>query len=98
MRALSLLAATAIATLAALPASAAPISTTVNFSLGGLLDINDVVPVPPPVSATAGSFTVTFDPTLASRGRPSIRASGLRMTPSITSFGSVVCKTTPILS
>ena len=64
MRATSLLAMTVVASLAALPASAAPISTTVNFSLGGFLDINDVVPVPPTVSTIAGSFIVTFDPTL----------------------------------
>jgi hypothetical protein len=50
--------------LAALPASATPITTTVNFSLGGFFDINRPVSVPPTVSAATGSLTVTFDPTL----------------------------------
>ncbi len=64
MRILPFLAAGMIAAMT-LPASAAPISTTVNFSLSGFLDINSVVPVPPSVSSITGSVTVNFDPTLA---------------------------------
>ncbi len=61
-----LLAATALAAvLAASPASAGVVSTTINFSLGGFLDINSTTPVPPTVSNISGSFTVTFDPTLS---------------------------------
>lgn len=64
MRAISFLAVTMVAALGAFPALATPITKTVNFSLGGLLDINSPVPVPPTVSSITGSFTVTFDPTL----------------------------------
>jgi hypothetical protein len=64
MRVISLLAATIVAALGAFPVLAAPVTTTINFSLGGLLDINSPVPVPPTVSSITGSFTVTFDPTL----------------------------------
>lgn len=64
MRKTSLTAAAVIAALAALPASAAVITKTIDFSLGGFLDINSPTPVPPTVSDISGSFTVTFDPTL----------------------------------
>jgi hypothetical protein len=63
MRILPFVAACIVSALA-VPASAAPISTTVNFSLSGFLDINSAVPVPPSVSSITGSFTVNFDPTL----------------------------------
>jgi hypothetical protein len=53
-----------VTALAGSPASAASATTTVNFSLGGFLDINSSTPVPPTVSNISGSFTVTFDPTL----------------------------------
>lgn len=52
-----------VTALAGSPASAAPATTTVNFSLGGFFDINSSTPVPPTVSNISGSFTVTFDPT-----------------------------------
>ena len=52
-----------VAALVTLPASATPVTTTVNFSLSGFLDINSTVPVTPSVSSITGSFTVTFDPT-----------------------------------
>jgi hypothetical protein len=63
MRVVSSLAVAVIAALGAFPVLAAPVTTTVNFSLGGFLDMNSTVPVPPTVSSITGSFTVTFDPT-----------------------------------
>lgn len=65
MRGISLIAVGLLAALGAAPASAGVISTTINFSLGGFLDINSLTPVPPTVSNISGSFTVSFDPTLS---------------------------------
>ena len=49
-----------------LPVSAATITETYAFTLGGFVDIGGASPpVPPPVSEITGSFTVTFDPTLS---------------------------------
>lgn len=64
MRAILLIAVTLFAALAAVPAAAAVVSTTIDFSLGGFLDINSTIPVAPSVAHISGSFTVTFDPTL----------------------------------
>jgi hypothetical protein len=54
------LASTAIAT----TANAGIVTETYSFSLGGFVDINGSPPQPSPLSQIAGSFTVTFDPTL----------------------------------
>jgi hypothetical protein len=51
--------------LGAVPASAAVVTKSYSFSLGGFIDVNDISPLPSPLSAITGSFTVTFDPTLS---------------------------------
>jgi hypothetical protein len=45
-------------------ASAAIVTETYSFSLGGFVDEFGDPPVPSPVATISGSFTVTFDPTL----------------------------------
>jgi hypothetical protein len=55
-----------LATLAAgfSSASAAIVTETYSFSLGGFVDEFGDPPVPSPVATISGSFTLTFDPTL----------------------------------
>jgi hypothetical protein len=45
-------------------ASAAVVTETYSFSLGGFVDEQGDPPVPSPVATISGSFTLTFDPTL----------------------------------
>jgi hypothetical protein len=45
-------------------ASAAVVTETYSFSLGGFQDLQADPPVPSPVPTISGSFSVTFDPTL----------------------------------
>jgi hypothetical protein len=45
-------------------ASAAVVTETYSFSLGGFVDEFGDPPVPSPLATISGSFTVTFDPTL----------------------------------
>jgi hypothetical protein len=45
-------------------ASAAVVTETYSFSLGGFADGTGDPPVPSPVATISGSFTLTFDPTL----------------------------------
>jgi hypothetical protein len=45
-------------------ASAAVVTETYSFSLGGFVDEFGDPPVPSPVATISGSFTLTFDPTL----------------------------------
>src|SRR5580693_4373952 len=45
-------------------ASAAIVTETYSFSLGGFVDEFGDPPVPSPVATISGSFTLTFDPTL----------------------------------
>jgi hypothetical protein len=65
MRVLSLAVAAMIEAWAAAPASAAVITKTIDFSLGGFLDINSSVPVSPTTVNISGLITVNFDPTLS---------------------------------
>jgi hypothetical protein len=45
-------------------ASAAVVTETYSFSLGGFVDVDADPPVPSPLATISGSFSVTFDPTL----------------------------------
>ncbi len=47
------------------PGLATPITRQVDFSFSGVVQVSGGPAVPPPVSPVIGSFTITFDPTLA---------------------------------